>query len=124
MPSTNSPACGGLELLAGASFSMSDVVLVISDVSVCILVGAESADCVGGASVVGAVGADVGDCAIASAPQEQVAHKMARKLNGVYMRVSMVKDTHSKSVFILTFAKNSRYSFFICQPKHRLRVPA
>ena len=120
MPSTNSPACGGLELLAGASFSISDVVLVISDVSVCVLVGAESAYCVGGTSVVGAVGADVGGGANARAPKEQVADKMARNLNGVYMRGSMVKDTHSKSVFLLTFAKNSGYSFLVCQPKHRM----
>ena len=105
-------------MLADASFSLSDVVFVISDVSVCVLVGAESADCVGGTSVVGAVGTDVGGGANARTADEQVTKRMARNLNGVYMRGSMVKDTHSKSVFLLTFAKNSGYSFLVCQPKH------
>ena len=105
-------------MLAGASFFVSDVVLVISDVSVCVLVDAESADCVGGTSVVGAVGADVGGGANARMADEQVTKRTARNLNGVYMRGSMVKDTHSKSVFLLTFAKNSGYSFLVCQPKH------
>ena len=99
LPSTNSPTCGGLELLAGASSSVSVVVFVISAVSVCVLIGAESVDCVGGTSVVGAVGADVGGGANARTADEQVTKRMARNLNGVYMRGSMVKDTHSKSVF-------------------------
>ena len=76
--------------------------LVISAVSVCVLVGTESADCVGGTSVVGAVGAvgaDVGGGANARTADEQVTERMARNLNGVYMRGSVVKDTHSKSVF-------------------------
>lgn len=99
LPSTNSPTCGDLDFFAGASFSMSDVVLVISAVSVCVLVGTESADFVGGTSVVGAVGADVGGGANAKTADEQVTKRMARNLNGVYMRGSVVKDTHSKSVF-------------------------
>ena len=94
--------------------------LTISVVSFCALAGAGSACGVGGAAVVGAAGADVGGGANASAPKEQVAHKMARNLNGVYMRGSMVKDTHSKSVFLLTFAKNSGYSFLVYQAKHRM----